>query len=266
MATFAANFRKLSGSRGEYQMVRFGSGAGPEVVERVQKPEAGLRHQRPPVVAHAADGLRHPGRIAGEQVVILGRAQEAHDPQLDDKVVDDLLRLRLGQRAFREVALEVDVEERRGAAQRHRRAVLFLHGGEVGEVEPLHRFARGARRPGDVEAVALRHRLQFVQRADLLAQFLAVANDVLRGHGGVERRLLLLLLLDEPRHAVERDPPVIADDAPAAIGIGQAGEDVRAAAGADVGGVGVEDAFVVRLAILGERLDDRRVRLRSRRP
>ena len=31
MATFAANFRKFSGSRGEYQMVRFGSGAGPRL-------------------------------------------------------------------------------------------------------------------------------------------------------------------------------------------------------------------------------------------
>ena len=31
MATFAANFRKLSGKRGEYQIVRFGSGASPRL-------------------------------------------------------------------------------------------------------------------------------------------------------------------------------------------------------------------------------------------
>ena len=41
-----------------------------------------------------------------------------------------------------EVALEVDVEERRGAAERHRGAVLLLHAGEVAEVEPLHGFLR----------------------------------------------------------------------------------------------------------------------------
>ena len=31
MATFEANRRKPSGSRGEYQIVRFGSGAGPRL-------------------------------------------------------------------------------------------------------------------------------------------------------------------------------------------------------------------------------------------
>jgi hypothetical protein len=31
----------------------------------------------------------------------------------------------------------------------------------------------------------------------------------------------LLLLLDQPRHAIERNPAVIPDDAPAAIGVGQ---------------------------------------------
>ena len=58
----------------------------------------------------------------------------------------------------------------------------------------------------------------------------------------VERLLLLLLALDEPVHAVERDAPVVADDPAAAVGVGQSGQDVRAAAAADVGGVGVEDA------------------------
>ena len=62
----------------------------------MQEPEARLRHQRPPVVAHTPDGLRHPGRVAGEQLVILGRAQEAHDAELDDEVVDDFLGLLLG--------------------------------------------------------------------------------------------------------------------------------------------------------------------------
>ena len=64
-----------------------------EVVERLQEAEAGLRDQRPAVVAHPADRFGHPGRVAGEQLVVLRRAQEADDAQLDDEVVDDLLRL-----------------------------------------------------------------------------------------------------------------------------------------------------------------------------
>ena len=65
----------------------------------------------------------------------------------------------------------------------------------------------------------------------------------------------------EPGHAVERDAAVVADDPAAAVGVGQAGQDVRAAAAPDVGGVGVEDAVVVGLAVLRERLDHVRVGL-----
>ena len=98
IATFAANRRKPSGSRGEYQIVRFGSGRGPEVVERLQHPEAGLGDQRAAVVAHAADRLGDPRRVAGEQLVVFRRPEEPHDAELDDEVVDDLLRLLFGQR------------------------------------------------------------------------------------------------------------------------------------------------------------------------
>ena len=60
----------------------------------------------------------------------------------------------------------------------------------------------------------------------------------------------------ESRDAVERDAAVVADDPAAAVGVRQSGQHVRAAAAPDVGGVGVEDAVVVRLAVLGEGLDD----------
>ena len=72
----------------------------------------------------------------------------------------------------------------------------------------------------------------------------------------IEAVLLLLLVRDQSRHAVERDAAVVADDAAAAVGVRQAGQHVRAAATPDVGGVGVEDAVVVCLAVLGEGLDD----------
>ena len=68
-------------------------------------------------------------------------------------------------------------------------------------------------------------------------------------------------MLDQPVDAIKRDPAIIADDAAAPIGVGQAGQDMRAAAAADVVGIGVEHAVIVGLAILGEDLDDLRVGL-----
>ena len=62
------------------------------------------------------------------------------------------------------------------------------------------------------------------------------------------------LLLDQPVHAVQSRAAVVADDAAAAIRVRQAGDDVGLAGGQDVGGVGVEDALVVRLAVLREGL------------
>ena len=180
MATLAAKRLNPSGRRGEYQIVRFGSGAGTEVVQRLQEAEAGLRHQRAPVVAHPADRLGDPRRIAREQLVVLGRAQEPDDAQLDDEVVDDLLGLFLGERARREIAREIDIEERGGPSERHRRAVLFLHAGEIAEVQPLHGFSRVARRARDVESVRRRHLLKLFERTDLF-------GSALRDRGSLRR-------------------------------------------------------------------------------
>ncbi len=120
-----------------------GLGGRTEVPEGLEHPERVPRDERAPVLAHAADRLGDPRRVAREELVVLGGAQEPHDPQLHDEVVDDLLRLALGDDAREEVPLEVDVEEGRRAAERHRGAVLLLDGGEVAEVEPLHGLARG---------------------------------------------------------------------------------------------------------------------------
>ena len=67
--------------------------------------------------------------------------------QLDHEVVDQLLGAapRSSTPSSRS-RCEVDVQERRGAAERHRGAVLLLDRGEVGEVEPLHGLVGGRRR------------------------------------------------------------------------------------------------------------------------
>ena len=118
------------------------------------------------------------------------------------------------------------------AADRHRRAVGLLDRAEIGEIGPLHRLARGLGRPRDVAAVALAHLDQVAQRPHLLGQLLAQADDVLARPHLVDLRALGLLGLEQPVDAVQRHPPVVADDAAAAIGIGQAGDDVADAGSA----------------------------------
>src|SRR5262245_54633321 len=72
----------------------------------------------------------------------------------------------------------------------------------------------------------------------------------------VEFGFVLLALIDEKVHTIERHSPVVADDAAAAVRIGQTGNKVGVATLHDLGGIGIEDAVVVGLAILGEDLSD----------
>ena len=235
----------------EHRQVRLRGRA--EVGQRVQVAVAHLCHQVAAVDGHAADGLGDPLRIAGEELVVFRRAGKLHHAQLHDEVVDHLLDFLLGEQAAAQVALSVDIQERAGAAQGHRRAVLLLDGAQVAEVQPLDRFLHVARRAADVKAVAGGHLLELAQRADLLGELLALLDDL-----GVHRRagllLLLELVLNQAVHAVERHAAVVADDAAAAVGVRQAGDDVAGAAGAHLRGVGVKHARVVRLAVYGEEL------------
>ncbi len=247
--------------RPEHGDIRLGRGA--QVVEGVQGAEGGLGDQGAPVLAHPAHHLGDPDRVAAEELVVLGRAEEPDDPPLDDQVVDDLLGLLLGELSLGEVALEVDVPEGGQPAGGHRRAVLLLDGCQVAEVRPLHRLPGVLRRAGDVVAVPLGHLLELLERADLLGELLAEAHHLLGGVAVVEVELLLLLLGDQEVDPVEGHPPVVADDPPAAVRVGQPGQHVRRARLADGRGVGVEDAVIVGLAVLGEDLCDIRVRLHA---
>ena len=101
--------------------------------------------------------------------------------------------------------------------------------------------------------------MQFLQCADLLAQFLAVADDVLRRQLDIEIALFLFLALDEPRDAIQSDTPIVADDAAAPVSVGEPRQDVRTATLSDVVSVGVEYGIIVRFAIFREGFDDARV-------
>src|SRR5262245_49908103 len=74
-----------------------------------------------------------------------------------------------------------------------------------------------------------------------------------------------MLFRDQAIDAVERDAAVVADDAAAAIGIGQAGDDAGLAASPDLVGVGVEHAVVVGLAVFRKGLVHLRVGLETGR-
>ena len=223
---------------------------GAHVLERVEVAERRLGDEGAAVHAHAADGLGDPLRVAGEEVLILGGTGELDHAELHDEVVHELLDLLLGEGAAGEVALSVDVDEGRGAAHGHGGAVLLLHRSEVREVHPLDGLLRVLGRAGDVVAVEVGHHLELTQSANLLLQLLAVA-DVLLGHDLGRGGLLGLLVLDEVVHAVEGNATVVADDAAAAVAVGQTRDDVRRTAGAHLGSVDVKDALVVGLATEG---------------
>ena len=118
--------------------VRLGGGA--HVLERVEETEIVLRDHVAAVHADARHLERRPDRVARKELIIGGDAREFHHAEFQHDVVDELLRLRLGERAAREVALDIDIEEGRDAPDAHRCAVLRLDRCEIGEVEPLHRL------------------------------------------------------------------------------------------------------------------------------
>ncbi len=120
-----------------------------------------------------------------------------------------------------------------------------LMAARIAEVQPLEGLLRVGGGLGDVEAVGLGHHLHALQGADLLLHLLArrmtssviVPSPQLAKSSG-------LLVLDQVVDAVQGNAAVVADDAAAAIGIGQAGDDVAVAASPHLGGVGIEHAWL----------------------
>ena len=232
-----------------------GLGAAAEVVERLQDAEGRLGDHRSAVLAHAALGRRDPGRIAGEQVVVLGRTQVAHKAQFDDEVVDDLLRGGLVQKPRLDVSLEIDVEESRDSAYGICRAVLFLDRAEIAEIQPLHRLFGVACRTGNVAAVLRRHRFELFHEVELFGQLFELTDVLLAHILHAVFALVALFALDQIVHAVQRDAAVVAYDSAARIGVGQTGDYADVTRCAHLFGVDSEHAVVVRRAVFELRPD-----------
>ena len=201
--------------------------------------------------AHTAHRSRSPNGVAGEEVVILGSTQEAHDAQLHDHLVDELLSLLLGEGTVLEVTLDVDVEEGADTSDGHGGTILILDGTQIAEVRPLDSLACVLCRTCHIETISGTHALELLECIDLVGNLLAAAYDFLGEFLDVDTLVEALLLLDEVGGSVECDTAVVADDASTSVSIGQTRDDVCVTSGLDVIVVGSKDTFVVRLAVLG---------------
>lgn len=137
-------------------------------------------------------------------------------------------------------------------------AVIFLDAGQIAHVQPLHSLLGIGGGAGDVQPIAGSHALHLLQGADLFADFLPKADELI-GHGPVQPVQIILLARNEVVHAIQGHPTVIADDAPAAVGIRQPGEQPRAAGGTHPCGIRIKHPIVVGFPVGGEMLLDFRV-------
>ncbi len=203
----------------------------------------------------------HPHRVAREKLVIVRRTQEAHDAQLDDQLIHQLLCLHLGDHPCAQVLLDVDVEEGRCASQRHGRAILILHGSQVGEIKKLHRLAAVACRLRHVKPVGLAHLFKRLQRFNLLAHLLAAADGIFGILLNIEPLQKSLPLLYQRCGAIERHATVVADDASTSVCIGESRDDARTSCRQHLLVVCREHSLVVRLAVARKDLPGHRVQL-----
>ena len=169
--------------------------------------------------------LGDPHGVAAEQLVVLGGAQVAGHAQLHDKVVEDLLGLLLGEDAGLQIPLKVDIQEGGHAAQAHGGAVLLLDGGQIAEVQPLHGLLGVFGRAGRCHS-----RTSGPSSSCPPGPGSGRAAPPPPGWRGIsctqsaQGDLVGLLLFNQPVHAVQGHPAVVADDAPPAVGVGQAGD------------------------------------------
>ena len=226
----------------------------------MQDAVVGLRDHAASITAHSGEVDCRPYGIAAEKLVVTRNASKLHHAELHNEVVDKLLRLRFRKDSALDVALDVDVEERGDATDRHRRAVLRFDCCKIAEIRPLNRFARILSRTGNVVSVADRHLLHRLERTYLRRHLLASADNVLRHGTRTDHRKIMFLGGDKTINAVKRNTTVIADDASASIGVGKSGNDLVLAGDSHFRSVGIENTLIVSLMVFCEDAMKLRVR------
>ena len=234
-------------------------GGGTHVLEGVEEAVIGLGHHAPAVLSHASDFQGRPDGVAREEGVIGRNTGEFDHAELHDEVVYELLSAFLSEDAGSEVAVDIDIKEGRDTANAHGGAVLGLDGSEIAEVEPLDSFFGVISGLGDVEAIGGGHFLHAMERANLLRELFAEADDVISHRAVAAIGFVFFFPSDELVDAVKSNAAIVADDSAAAIGVGKTGEDLVVAALHHLRGVGIEDAVVVGLLVEMEGFMDFRI-------
>ena len=181
------------------------------------------------------------------------------DTQLQDIVIHEFLNLFFGVGAVRKVSLCVDIDERGGSADGHRRAVFFLDACQICKVGPLDRFLDILGRSGDIKAVAFCHLLDFLERGDLVADFLCGANVFFVHHvSGRDHFVVFFLFLDQIVDAVERRSSVVTDDSAAAVSIRKSCDEAEVSDLTHFVGICLEYAVIVGREVVEHIVDLRR--------
>ena len=149
------SLRQLAGI--QYRQVGFRRRA--HVFQRAQEAIVSLRHHGATVHANTAHLQRSPHGITAEQLIIGRNTGELHHAELHNHMVNQLLRLGLGNHTVLQIALHVNIKEGRNTANAHGRAILGLDRRQIAEVQPLHRLMRVLRGLRNVIAVNSRHLL-----------------------------------------------------------------------------------------------------------
>ena len=217
-----------------------------EVVKRVQNAERGFCDKRSAVLTHTADGFGDPHRIAGEQLVVFGRAQMACHTQLHNEIVDDLLNLLLSTHTGRTIPFKIDIKEGHRTAKAHSCAVLLLDGAEICKIQPLYRLQRILGRLGNIISVHCRHILELFEKRNLLIQLFQTADFFCVDIERAETRFVLFLFRNQAVDTVQRNAPVVTDDASAAVCVRKTGDNTGMPCRTDGFIVDTEHTVVVR--------------------
>ncbi|MNZ46429.1 hypothetical protein D3C78_641110 [compost metagenome] len=178
-------------------------------------------------------------------------------------MVDQLLRLDLIQTSCLHITLNINIDKCRRATERHRPAVLRFHRGQIGKVQPLHRFLCVHGWTREIKAVVRRHLLNLQQRAAVLRQLFAQADRgfeiVATLHFRLEIGKLQFALAYQIADAVQRHAAVITNNTPATVAIRQAGEHTRFTAAHHIRRIDVKYALVMCFTQMREQIFELRI-------
>ncbi len=177
----------------QYRQVRFRRSA--QIDQGMQVPERVFRNHGTAVDPDAANRFRNPCRIAAEQLIVFRRAQVAHQPQFNNKLIDELLCALFGQRPIFQIALNIDIQKSGGASQTGCGTVVFLDTSKITHIDRLHSFLCGFCRFGNIHLIGSSHFSNFFQGTNLLADLFAQA-DALFIHRAIQFTKVFFLLFN----------------------------------------------------------------------